>query len=402
MSSSTLACFTLLGCVLAAGAAGAAAVQPGVRIENAQVIMSLPNVLPLAAGDPVDYLHAQPHALPIAANFSQEIAQADLIGVLATNGAGRGNASGQVQGNTGDGALSPQVLGTPATPRASALSGGGMTTQEFGSATSSGTLPFSTARADAYSGATNQTYPFRAAGKLFFIDNGESFVCSASLIGPGLVVTAAHCVSDYGKKRFYTSFRFVPGYKSGAAPYGNWSAKEVRVLSAYYNGTDTCSQVGVVCRDDVALMVLNAQSARYPGTSTGWYGYAYDGAGFTSNGLTHVTQIGYPNCLDDGEIMERNDSQGFKSSTYANNTLIGSLMCGGSSGGPWLVNFGKRPTLTGTSAGGAASPNTVVGVTSWGSTSTGPKQQGAAPFLSSNIGSLATAICSANTAACAK
>ena len=142
MSSSTLACFTLLGCILAAGAAGAAgaaAAQPGVRIEGAQVIMSLPGVLPLAAGDPVDYLHAQPHALPIAANFSQEIAQADLIGVLATSGAGRGNASGQVQGNTGDGALSPQVLGTPATPRASALSGGGMTTQEFGSATSSGT-----------------------------------------------------------------------------------------------------------------------------------------------------------------------------------------------------------------------------------------------------------------------
>lgn len=65
-------------------------------------------------------------------------------------------------------------------------------------------------------------------------------------------------------------------------------------------------------------MVLNAQSGKYPGTSTGWYGYGYDGAAFNSSGLTHVTQIGYPVCLDSGEIMERNDSKGFKSSSIEN------------------------------------------------------------------------------------
>jgi V8-like Glu-specific endopeptidase len=218
-----------------------------------------------------------------------------------------------------------------------------------------------------------------------------------------LVVTAAHCVSEFGKNRFYSNFRFVPGYKSGAGPYGNWSAAVAWAPTAYVKGTDSCSQKGVVCKDDVALLVLAAQSGRFPGTSTGYYGYAYDNAGFTSNGLTHVTQIGYPVCLDNGEIMERNDSQGFKSAANANNTLIGSLMCGGSSGGPWILNFGKRPTLTGTTSGSSAQENTVIGVTSWGSISNGPKEQGAAPFLSTNIQSLVSSACTGSSApACAK
>ena len=67
-------------------------------------------------------------------------------------------------------------------------------------------LPFSTARADGFTGTTNKTYPFRAAGKLFFTENGGSFVCSASLIGKGLVVTAAHCVADFGKNTFHTNY----------------------------------------------------------------------------------------------------------------------------------------------------------------------------------------------------
>jgi hypothetical protein len=157
----------------------------------------------------------------------------------------------------------------------------------------------------------------------------------------------------------------------------------------------------VICRDDVAVVVLNPQSGSLPGTNTGWYGFAYNNAGFTPSGRVHLTQIGYPGCLDNGEIMERNDSEGFKSSSLANNTLLGSLMCGGSSGGPWLINFGRRPTLTGTTSGSSAQINTVVGVTSWGSTSTGPKQQGASPFLNTNILSMVNAACSANAAHCA-
>ena len=58
-------------------------------------------------------------------------------------------------------------------------------------------------------------YPFRAAGKLFFKKAAETRICSASLIKRGLVVTAAHCVANYGKNEHYLNFEFVPAYDNG-------------------------------------------------------------------------------------------------------------------------------------------------------------------------------------------
>jgi len=75
-------------------------------------------------------------------------------------------------------------------------------------------------------------------------------------------------------------------------------------------------------------------------------------------------------------------------------------MCGGSSGGPWLENFGIRPTLTGTGNGTAPLSNVVVGVTSWGYTNNAVKQQGASPFTSNNIVSLVNSACGSRPAAC--
>jgi V8-like Glu-specific endopeptidase len=66
-------------------------------------------------------------------------------------------------------------------------------------------FPFTTNRVDAYFTTTTKYYPFRAAGKLFFDEPGGSFVCSASLIAPGLVVTAGHCVANYGAAQFYSN-----------------------------------------------------------------------------------------------------------------------------------------------------------------------------------------------------
>ena len=135
------------------------------------------------------------------------------------------------------------------------------------------------------------------------------------------------------------------------------------------------------------------QSGAYPGTSTGWYGYGYNGWGFTPSGQTHITQIGYPAGLDNAAYMERNDSYGYKSAGNSNNSIIGSLMDGGSSGGPWIANFGYAPTLTGVTAGSYPNANIIVGVTSWGYTNSAVKQQGASPFLSTNIGTLINAVC---------
>ncbi|NOT56813.1 MAG: trypsin-like serine protease [Deltaproteobacteria bacterium] len=260
--------------------------------------------------------------------------------------------------------------------------------QEFGTSNH----PFSTARADLFTAATNTQYPYRASGKLFFNDGAGTFVCSASLIKRGVVVTAAHCVSRFGQRRFYTNIRFVPGYRNGVAPFGTWTGVPI-VMTSYFAGTDSCSTPGIVCANDVAVIRLTAQAAAFPGTRTGWYGYGFGGYGFTPSRINHITQIGYPVCLDNGQLMERNDSHGFTNLAQVNNTIIGSLMCGGSSGGPWLVNFGIRPALTGTTSGSFAGSNVVVGTTSWGYISTAIKQQGASPFTSTNIVPLLNAAC---------
>jgi V8-like Glu-specific endopeptidase len=295
----------------------------------------------------------------------------------------------------GNGATAPQFLGTPE----SAGGSGGIGSQMFGT----NNHPFSTARADLNANgatATNMMYPYRAAGKLFFNIGTSTYICSASMIKRGIVVTAAHCVANYGQSQFYSGWRFVPGYRNGAAPYGTATVYQAWVKTAYFNGTDGCYQYGVICPDDVAILILNPNSVgAYVGATTGWFGYGWNGYGYVNN-QTQITQLGYPAGLNNAAYMERNDSSGFKNTTYSSNTIIGSNMDGGSSGGPWLVNFGIAPTLTGETNGSAPTPNVVVGVTSWGYISTSPKEQGASPFTTNNIVSLVNSACTSVAAAC--
>lgn len=84
--------------------------------------------------------------------------------------------------------------------------------------------------------------------------------------------------------------------------------------------------------------------------------------------------------------MERTDSQGFTDPSSLNNTVIGSSQTYGSSGGPWLVNFGAGPKLpAGMPHGQAAVRNVVVGVTSNGPADDAVKQDLSSPFTSDNI-----------------
>ncbi len=332
-----------------------------------------------------DFVNARPMPLPLAPG------PIDMVPSLPDFG-----TPGFSPGAVGNGQTNPITLPLPKiSDHDGDMEGPGPA--EFGT----GNQPFSTARADLLSLATNRQYPYRISGKLYFQDpNNNTFVCSASMVKRGLVVTAAHCVANYGRQQFYHNWHFYPGYRNGNAPFGNWGVYQAWIKTAYYNGTDNCAVYGIVCPDDVAILILNTNSSgNYAGTYTGWYGYGWNGFGFVS-GLTHISQIGYPVCLDDGVLMERNDSHGFVSGPNSSNTIIGSLMCGGSSGGPWLNNFGIRPVLTGTANGTAFNPNIVVGVTSWGYINNAVKQQGASPFTSNNIASLVTSACNSQPMAC--
>jgi V8-like Glu-specific endopeptidase len=341
-------------------------------------------------GTKVDFAHAKELPMPVNP-FVMDSTQALLQALRAAPSQAESGFSPGSAG-TGTAIAKPTFLGVPE----SAPESSGVTSEDFGT----NNHPFTTARGDLFTETTNLTYPYRAAGKLFFNEPGGTYICSASLIKRGIVVTAAHCVANYGAKQFYSNWQFVPAYRNGSAPFGVWNVRQAWVLTAYYNGTDGCAVYGVVCPDDVAVLILNTQNNSYAGSSVGWLGYWY-GGGYTSNGLIEVTQLGYPVGLDRALYMERNDSYGYISAANSNDVVIGSNMNGGSSGGPWIVNFGLPYALSGeTNGSGYSFTNAVVAVTSWGYMATGPKEQGASQFTAGNIQLLLNSACASTPAAC--
>ena len=347
-------------------------------------------------GGPVDYANAKPLKLPLSKVRPETLAKA-----LTAKPVHMGTP-GAKEGSKGNGKTS--IVRLPVNKYLAAeeatTNDSGVSSQQFGTAYQ----PFTTSRADANGTITSRYYPFRAAGKLFFNIGSGSYICSAALIGRGVVVTAAHCVTEFGagSSGWYSNFVFAPSYRLGIAPYRNWSVRRTVVMGSYLDGTASCASgaSGVVCENDIAVMELRAQSGLLPGTNTGWFGYAWNGYGYTGSGiadnnLTHITQLGYPAGLDDGEMMERTDSYGYTSASMAYNTVIGSQMGGGSSGGPWVLNLGNRPAVTGLDGteGTGAGSNLVVGTTSWGYTDETVRQQGASAFRGSNIVPMVDNIC---------
>lgn len=237
------------------------------------------------------------------------------------------------------------------------------------------------------------SYPWRATGKLTFRVGAGAAVCSASLIKPGLLLTAAHCVFSYGannRSGYYTNFVFEPSRTDAARPYGAFTAVDVFIPNVYFQGTDTClpNARGVVCNNDIAILAMAPLNGQLPGNVVGTYAYGWNGYSYVRSfggaQLSQLTQLGYPVAFDGGLKMERNNGIGAYWAPVANlkNTLQGSALTGGSSGGPWLVNFGARPSVNAAQAslGNANNSNVVVGVTSWGYTQVGSNTQGASWF----------------------
>jgi V8-like Glu-specific endopeptidase len=213
-------------------------------------------------------------------------------------------------------------------------------------------------------------YPYKTAGKLFFVVPGEGdFVCSAAVLRPRIVLTAGHCVhsGSNGNDGFFTHFFFVPAFQRGEAPFRAWSAAFVVTTGSWAN-----SQGNVPNRADFGILVIRdlpfGGHLRRIGDVTGFLGYR-------TNALlpNHTKKIGYPENFDDGQIEHQVDSQSFR--FYAASTVLyGSDMRGGSSGGPWIENFGVP--AVGQTGGFALFPDSVVGVTSFILDSPNPKVAG--------------------------
>src|SRR5262249_15230386 len=86
--------------------------------------------------------------------------------------------------------------------------------------------------------------PNATVGKVFFNQNGGSFVCSGSVIAETSIWTAGHCVSD-GAGHFSTNLLFVPEYHNGNAPVGTFSCPGLWTLAGWHNGGNLRVDQGV-------------------------------------------------------------------------------------------------------------------------------------------------------------
>jgi hypothetical protein len=236
--------------------------------------------------------------------------------------------------------------------------------------------------------------PVIRSGKLYMAFGGTTynFICSASLIGKSLLVTAAHCVHEYGQgaNGWANKVKFVPIQYGSAEPFLSYESTQFLIPTPYYNGTDTCTTTGVVCNNDIALVALqNNSRGQQAGDRVGYFGYAWNDYGFEaadpffagvmgSEPLAAITQLGYPGSHDGGLKLQVNNSRGGLNKTGVENTWLGSAMTGGSSGGPWMLNLGVD--AAGADYGSNTLRNVVIGTTSWGYIDSSIKLQGASSF----------------------
>jgi V8-like Glu-specific endopeptidase len=221
------------------------------------------------------------------------------------------------------------------------------------------------------------TYPYRTIGKLTF----SAGYCSASLIKRSVIVTAAHCIQKFGTgTTVFNSWVFTPAnYGPGTttllkAPYGSWTWGAYVRPASWANGTDIGS--GSARDNDLAVMIINKNAqGQFIGDQLGWLSYGWNNYSFTSSSKTGnmavaaVSTLGYPGLMDGGQIMQRADGPVYQTTvSKANQLWQGNNFTGGSSGGPWVVNFRSfNAALTGGAVLGTAPTMAVIGVTSWGS-----------------------------------
>jgi trypsin len=224
----------------------------------------------------------------------------------------------------------------------------------------------------------SSTYPYRTVGKLTF----NVGYCSASLIRRSVIVTAAHCIQNFGSgNNTFANWQFTPGHYGPAGatvaqirPYGTWDWQAYVRPGTWANGTDIGS--GSARDNDLAVIALAKNASnQFIGDLTGYLGYGWNNPSFISSTRTGnvsvaaTSTLGYPFLMDGGAIMQRADGPSYLTTvSNAGQIMQGNNFTGGSSGGPWVVNFvSANPVLTGGAVAGSFPATWVIGVTSWGS-----------------------------------
>lgn len=177
-----------------------------------------------------------------------------------------------------------------------------------------------------------------AVGALFTTRSGKlhTHFCTASVVHSpmgNLLVTAAHCVSNYSNSS-PANLAFVPGYDNGIAPYGIWTVTRIFIDSAWKSTADPDHDVAFL------IVALPGRNTRIEKTT----GAEHLRIGQPPTGVVQV--IGYPDTTNQ-PVSCQNRVSVFSSSQLE-------FDCGnftdGTSGGPFLMNLNPA-TGTGTLIG---------------------------------------------------
>src|SRR6185295_7562612 len=122
--------------------------------------------------------------------------------------------------------------------------------------------------------AADLAYPYSTVGKLFFTIPGQgNFYCSAAVLRPRVVLTAAQCIhSGTSNPGFFTNFQFVPAYRNGSAPFGTWTWNYVAVSTTWSTGGGHLPNAADYGMIEMKDQTING-SVRKIGDVVGFLGY---------------------------------------------------------------------------------------------------------------------------------
>jgi hypothetical protein len=172
------------------------------------------------------------------------------------------------------------------------------------------------------------------AGRVFFTYQGRNASCSGNAVtseNRSTVITAGHCVKMGGA--FHTNWVFVPGYDGGERPHGTWVATTLYTTPQWNNSEDI--------NHDVAAAVVAPLDGRQLTDVVGGQGVAFNQAR-----RRQMHAFGYPAAAPyDGSKLVYCSGRAFDDFLMSRDLGLNCDMTGGSSGGPWFLDFDEGTGL---------------------------------------------------------
>jgi V8-like Glu-specific endopeptidase len=182
-----------------------------------------------------------------------------------------------------------------------------------------------------------------AVGKVFFTLGAEDYVCSGTLVGgkrTDVVLTAAHCVTSgpgqARKVRWATNWLFVPDFRDGQEPYGEYTAHRFFIPPVWAGPEGGNEQYDVAFVQVSAATLYGATGAAQPPPGLPIKFAARQGASPADRAYV----FGYP-AQRPYAGLDLNFCAGPVTAS-GGSVRTACSMTAGDSGGPWLAGFSPR------------------------------------------------------------